>query len=212
MMRRSRYRKAEWIKHKYRFNRKLIWIAPLVTVLLAYIMMRGNYLSLLMEATKSEGQEQLNKTIVVMEEFVGNLEKHAKAQCLTKSIFFQVETHYEKDFSGEFLADAILLERAIVNVIDNAVEYTPMHGTIKLLVEVAKETISFLVIDSGVGFSEESMKRATQQFYTENTERSGKHYGLGLYIAESVVKKHGGEIRLANSEGAVVTIVISRVK
>lgn len=44
MMRRSRYRKAEWLKHKYRFNRKLIWIAPLVTVLLAYIMMGGNYL------------------------------------------------------------------------------------------------------------------------------------------------------------------------
>lgn len=171
-----------------------------------------NYLSLLMEATKSEGQEQLNKTIVVMEEFVGNLEKHAKAQCLTKSIFFQVETHYEKDFSGEFLADAILLERAIVNVIDNAVEYTPMHGTIKLLVEVAKETISFSVIDSGVGFSEESMKKATQQFYTENAERSGKHYGLGLFIAESVAKKHGGEIRLANSEGAVVAIIINFAK
>lgn len=44
LMCRNGYRKAEWLKHKYRFNRKLIWIAPLVTILLVYFMMGGRYL------------------------------------------------------------------------------------------------------------------------------------------------------------------------
>lgn len=174
-----------------------------------------NYLTLLMAATKSEGEEKLNKTIIVLEEFVRNLEKYAKAQCLAKSISFQLETYYEEDFSEEFFADAILLERAIVNVIDNSVEYTPVQGTIRLLVKVAEEFISFSVLDSGVGFSRESMKCATQQFYTENVDRSGKHYGLGLFIAESVAKRHGGELILANrkdAEGAEVTIIIKKQK
>lgn len=44
MMCMNGYRKAEWLKHKHRFNRKLLWIAPLVTILLAYFMMGGSYL------------------------------------------------------------------------------------------------------------------------------------------------------------------------
>ena len=69
--------------------------------------------------------------------------------------------------------------------------------------------LRFTITDSGKGFSFASLKNATQQFYTEQEERSGKHYGMGLFIAESVAKKHGGNLIIANKEegcGAVVTL------
>ncbi|WP_132248136.1 ATP-binding protein [Marinisporobacter balticus] len=51
------------------------------------------------------------------------------------------------------------------------------------------------------------------EFFTEKTERSGKHYGMGLYIAKSVAEKHGGQLKIANRQdgcGAVVSLIIKK--
>ena len=67
--------------------------------------------------------------------------------------------------------------------------------------------------DSGRGFTEGGLKNATSQFYMEANERKvGEHYGMGLYIAESVAKKHGGFVILKNREdkvGAEVSLMIN---
>lgn len=172
------------------------------------------YLTLLMAATKSEREEKLQKESVELDTFVRDIEEYAKTQCLMKGIVLTKEIKQEtKDFSGKMDVDVTLLERAIINVIDNAVEYTPVNGNVKMCVTVSEEKISFAIIDSGIGFSKESMRCATQQFYTEREERAGKHYGLGLFIAETVAKRHGGALVLANREdggGAVVTLIISK--
>lgn len=186
----------------------------LVTSILLSVDKMEKYLSLLMSATKSEGEEKLQKESVELDAFVRDIEDYAKTQCLTKGIVFKTEIQQEiKDFSGKMNVDVTLLERAILNIIDNAVEYTPVNGIVKMCVTVLEEKISFTVIDSGKGFSKESMRCATQQFYTEREERAGKHYGLGLFIAQTVAKRHGGELVLANreaGEGAVVTLLISK--
>lgn len=186
----------------------------LVTSILLSVDKMERYLSLLMSATKSEGEEKLQKESVELEAFVSDIEEYAKTQCLKKGIVFTTESKQEiEGYSGKFYADVTLLERAILNIIDNAVEYTPVNGTVKMCVTVLEERISFSIIDSGTGFSKESMRCATQQFYTEREERAGKHYGLGLFIAQTVAKRHGGELVLANredGEGAVVTLIISK--
>lgn len=186
----------------------------LVTSILLSVDKMEKYLSLLMSATKSEGEEKLQKESGELEAFVSDIEEYAKTQCLKKGIVFTTESQQEiEGYSGKFYADVTLLERAILNIIDNAVEYTPVNGTVKMCVTVLEERISFSIIDSGTGFSKESMRCATQQFYTEREERAGKHYGLGLFIAQTVAKRHGGELVLANredGEGAVVTLIISK--
>ena len=70
----------------------------------------------------------------------------------------------------------------------------------------------FTVIDTGSGFSQEALIHGTEQFYMDDSSRTSKtHFGIGLYAANSIVQKHGGQLSLSNSietGGAKVTIKI----
>ena len=72
--------------------------------------------------------------------------------------------------------------------------------------------ISFVVTDEGHGFTADALNHATEQFFMDDSSRSSKsHYGIGLYMAASIVKKHDGQIMLENvteNGGARVTIQI----
>ena len=59
------------------------------------------------------------------------------------------------------------------------------------------------------GFTEEALKHATEQFFTQNVSRTGTHYGLGLYISKQIIERHDGSLMYSNKEdksGGVVTI------
>ncbi|MCH5345197.1 MAG: hypothetical protein J1E64_14280 [Acetatifactor sp.] len=58
-----------------------------------------------------------------------------------------------------------------------------------------KQELSFLITDTGKGFSDELLKHATEQFFMDDDSRNSKtHYGIGLYVAASIAKKHNGRI------------------
>lgn len=88
------------------------------------------------------------------------------------------------------------------NIVMNAVRFTPVSG--KMLVKVCAwhDTIEFHVYDSGPGFQEGDLKKVLQRFYQGDQSRSGskEHFGLGLYIAKTIVEKHGGTIQVENSK------------
>ena len=96
--------------------------------------------------------------------------------------------------------DKSLLLRAIVNLIDNAAQHSEDGGKITMTVSIIKDTMYLVVDDFGCGFSEEALKSAKDQFFTEKSSRSGKHYGLGIYIADTVVENHGGKLQYINKE------------
>lgn len=100
----------------------------------------------------------------------------------------------------------------LVNVLSNAVEHTPQGGNVTFKVWEYNNELSFRITDTGTGFSDEALKHATEQFFMDNDSRNSKsHYGIGLYVAASIAKKHGGKITLENSvvaSGAKVTIQI----
>ena len=57
------------------------------------------------------------------------------------------------------------------------------------------------ITDTGNGFSPEALKRATEQIYIDEQSRHSKsHYGIGLYVANSIITQHGGQLILSNSE------------
>ena len=97
-------------------------------------------------------------------------------------------------------------------MLSNAVEHTPQGGEITFEVEEHGNELSFLITDTGKGFSDESLKHATEEFYMGDDSRNSKsHYGIGLYVAGSIAKKHNGKFILENSAvvgGAKVTIQI----
>lgn len=93
-----------------------------------------------------------------------------------------------------------------------AVDYSKEEDEIEININSNKDTLIFTVKDCGIGFTTEGLINATDQFYMGECERNaGMHYGIGLYIAENVAKKHGGKIVLNNRKdrsGAEVSLII----
>ncbi|MDE6220842.1 MAG: HAMP domain-containing histidine kinase, partial [Lachnospiraceae bacterium] len=168
------------------------------------------YLGLLSDAAKAENTGQLRAECFSVAEWMDEIERQAGAQCRRKAIVLHVE---KESLPETFYGDRELLIRAVSNILDNAVEYTPQQGEITFFAGGSAGQIVFRVTDSGKGFSDSSLRFAARQFYTECKERSGKHYGLGLFVADMAARRHGGRLMLANRQdgsGAVVTLAVGR--
>ncbi|GIO35419.1 two-component sensor histidine kinase [Paenibacillus antibioticophila] len=108
--------------------------------------------------------------------------------------------------------DSALLERALMNIISNAMDHAPEGSTVKMTIGMEDDYIRFCVTDEGPGFSPEVLRRATEQFYMgDSSRRLQGHYGMGLYIARFIAQLHGGDLHIANrisAPGGQVTLDI----
>ena len=106
-------------------------------------------------------------------------------------------------------ADAHLLERAISNLLDNAVRYTPEHGRIVVQCRREQDRVTFAIRDSGLGFTPEELERIFDPLYRGEKSRSRATggAGLGLTISQRIIRKHGGELTAGNAPdgGAVLS-------
>jgi two-component system, OmpR family, lantibiotic biosynthesis sensor histidine kinase NisK/SpaK len=129
--------------------------------------------------------------------------KHIKTECIKENI------------PKESILDEKLLFRCLMNVMSNAVDYTPNGGLIKFHILSKDKKLKFIITDSGGGFTKEGLKLAAKQFYMSDISRnSKKHFGMGLYIAASIAKLHNGRLILENasdSGGGKVTIEIALI-
>ena len=115
----------------------------------------------------------------------------------------------EVDANSKIKVDVQRTQRAIINIVRNAIDYTDREKGIAISVDVVEKKLIFEVEDYGNGFSEEALKHYSEQFYTEDKARSGEHFGLGLFFASQVAKECNGEITVINNEnGAKVSFCI----
>lgn len=167
------------------------------------------YLATLIDLTKAESGHSIHPVKIQTERFVKDLEEQTKGLAAPKQIRVEFSRN---DLPKEFTADSDLLERAVVNIVSNAIEYTPKCGTVKIAVENTRGMLHFQVSDSGRGFSPEDLKQASEQFYRGDKSRTSKnHFGMGLFITKSVAEQHEGTLSIANSKetgGGLVTIAI----
>lgn len=168
------------------------------------------YISILIDISKSSLEKNETKEAIDIDKFVEELKRELYALCSLKSIAVSNKMSYKTKI---IIGNKELLMRAIVNIISNAVDYSPTKSEIEFVVNEKEGMFIFTIRDSGRGFTEGGLKNATSQFYMEANERKvGEHYGMGLYIAESVAKKHGGFVILKNREdkvGAEVSLMIN---
>jgi len=106
-----------------------------------------------------------------------------------------------KDITVE--ADPDLLERAIGNLVDNAIKYTPDEGTVRLRASAAPEAVLLVVEDNGVGIPEKDIPRIFERFYRVDKSRSREMggTGLGLAIVKHVAQLHGGAVSVQSRVG-----------
>jgi signal transduction histidine kinase len=138
----------------------------------------------------------------VVQKSIDSLELQAQQKQVAIHAGFQFEP-------GECLirAEVHLLERAISNVLDNAIRYTPAHSRVVIECQREKDRVTFAIRDSGPGFTPEELNRIFEPLYRgeQSRSRSTGGAGLGLTIAQRIIRQHGGELAASNhSDGGAV--------
>jgi signal transduction histidine kinase len=111
---------------------------------------------------------------------------------------------------GMLLADAAQLDRALMNVVANAIKFSLPGGTVDLAARRAGGRLEVEVTDRGIGIAREDQERMFERFFRAASaqERAIPGSGLGLGIVKEIIERHGGEIALTSAlgEGTRVTI------
>ena len=109
--------------------------------------------------------------------------------------------------------DGFLLRRALGNLLDNAIAFSPAGGTVELAVEADPDQVRFIVRDRGPGVPDYAHERVFERFYSlprpDNGQRSS---GLGLPFVREVMRLHGGEATLRNRPDGGAEAVLSLPK
>lgn len=167
------------------------------------------YIKSLIEISNAELGYSLNKEPIDSKNFMDSILNQIAALGAVKKVTVHCETH---NLPKTFDIDSKLLHRAILNIVSNAVEFSPENGEIDFIADATQNRIRFCVTDCGKGFSTDDLMQATHQFYMGDKSRSSNtHYGMGLFIAKSIAEQHNGTLTIANSTisgGGQVTIEI----
>jgi CheY-like chemotaxis protein len=125
-----------------------------------------------------------------------------KAQAAKKSI---TVTYRNEASAAEIYADSRRLKQILVNLLNNAVKFTPEHGHVALRVNTQSEQdlIQFSVIDTGVGIAPEDLQRLFQPFVQVDNSLNRHHEGtgLGLALVRKLTDLHGGSVRVESEVG-----------
>lgn len=95
-------------------------------------------------------------------------------------------------------ADIGLVERAIQNLMDNAIKFTPKDGHIKMIVEYTKTNVLIKIKDSGIGISEEDQEFIFERFRQAENKEKKTGIGLGLAIVKKILELHDTSIRMSS--------------
>ena len=94
--------------------------------------------------------------------------------------------------------DAVLIEQVLMNIIENALKYTPAGSGIEISAEFAPAAVTVSVADEGPGIPPGLEEKLFDKFYRASPERAQSGVGLGLTICRAIVEAHGGTIRAEN--------------
>jgi two-component system phosphate regulon sensor histidine kinase PhoR len=101
------------------------------------------------------------------------------------------------------MADQGRLEQVVVNLLENAIKYTPDSGTVRLFTEDKGEFIKVSVADTGIGIPFKDLPRIFERFYRVDEARTREQggTGLGLAIVKHIVQLHGGDVSVVSEPG-----------
>ena len=103
----------------------------------------------------------------------------------------------------------VLMTQVLVNLLDNALKYTPRESGIELAAGVDDGTLTLEVSDRGPGIPESDLDRVFDKFYRVPVPEGAGGTGLGLSICKGIVEAHGGSIRAENREGGGLRMIVA---
>jgi two-component system phosphate regulon sensor histidine kinase PhoR len=111
----------------------------------------------------------------------------------------------------EFEADVPMLQDALHNLVENAIKFTPVNGSVRLNMSMRPNAVVFEVKDTGMGIAPLDQQKLFETFYRTNRHEAHqqKGAGLGLTIVKSIANKHHGDVWVESQLGRGSTFYIS---
>lgn len=153
----------------------------------------------LLDMTRMEaGGLSLKKEWLPIQEVVGSALHHLRRRLQGRDVV----TRVPNDLPLAHL-DGVAIEQVIVNLLDNAVEYTPPETPLEVVASRDGDQIVLSISDHGPGLPEGTEKRIFEKFFRARPDRKATHrgIGLGLAICRGIIEAHGGWISAANRDG-----------
>jgi two-component system sensor histidine kinase KdpD len=149
----------------------------------------------LLDMTRLESGVELRRELCPLEEIIGAALQRMESQLGRR----QVTTHLPENLPLVYVDD-VLLGQVVVNLIENALKYTPAGTAIEVAAEASPDAVELTVGDRGPGFAPGEEQRVFEKFYRGKTE-GVRGAGLGLAICKAIVSAHRGTIEAGNRPG-----------
>ena len=122
----------------------------------------------------------------------------------------KIKIEIDCDDDLEALINPTLLEQAVLNLVDNAIKYSPADSMIQISARKDDKEVTIAVKDSGCGIEKSHLSRIFERFYVVDKARTRKlgGTGLGLAIVKHIVNLHGGSVSVESSPGQGSTFTI----
>ncbi len=166
--------------------------------------------NLLKLSTLESEAAELNHTTFRLDKQIKNVIFMLEPQWSSKKIEISAEMSTEAEFFG----DQDLLTQVWVNLLGNAIKFTPIEGQIEIQVKVENGKIVCKIKDNGIGISPEDQMHIFERFYKvdKSRDRTQGGNGLGLSLVKKIVELHAGHILVSSSEGvgSTFTVVLNK--
>ncbi|MEG0683479.1 MAG: DUF4118 domain-containing protein, partial [Coprobacillus sp.] len=158
-----------------------------------------NLVENLLSVTRIEDKTmQLNMSAELIDEVINEALSHINRKSNEHIITFKQD--------GEFLMakmEARLIVQVIINLVDNAIKYTPSGSKISIHTYKFHDSVVVDIADNGPGIPAEMKSRIFEMFYTASNQKiadSRRSLGLGLALCKSIINAHGGEIEILDNQ------------
>lgn len=168
------------------------------------------YFNTMISYTKLLNDENDYKARISLEDFLIDLSFELEELSTTYQVDYQL---VKKTDLTTFYGNTLALSRALINIFVNACQYAKEgEKIVSLSIYDDEKYLYFEIWNNGHPFSEQAKKNAGKLFFTEDTGRSGKHYGIGLSFTQGVALNHQGNLILSNPQkgGAEVILKIKK--
>lgn len=154
----------------------------------------SNLVNNILDMAKLEaGVLELNKQWYPLEEIIGTVLTLLDSLLIDRTVKVKLPEGIPM-----ILADAVMIEQVLINLLENAVRYTPSSSSLEIIAKIHDSTVEVTVADHGPGIPKGQEELLFEKFYQTRHETAQSGVGLGLAICRAIVEIHGGKIYARN--------------